>query len=168
MRMAPSRHVQMTAKNFPSIGPMLRKRYSPPRGVGTVSKARPSNKLKAITRKSIPRSASTHSRFGSSQLNSTAQHTHDCTHGQDFIPMASSTISITRRLQDWRKRFPDYVSVSLIKRLLTGRQRPHRLQRPMDRHFPMIGTDRWSNRLYPSLGNPQSVAACRTRQFQRT
>ena len=70
----------LTAKNFPSIGPILKKRSSPPRGVGTVSRGRPSNKLKATRRKSIPRSASTHSRFGSSQLNSTLYYTHNCTH----------------------------------------------------------------------------------------
>jgi peroxiredoxin len=73
VRMVPSRHIQMTAKNFPSIGPMLKKRSSSPRGVGTVSRGRPSNRLKATRRKSIPRSPSTHSRFGSSQLNSTTR-----------------------------------------------------------------------------------------------
>jgi hypothetical protein len=84
MRMVPSRHIHMTAKNFPSIGPMLKKRSSSPRGVGTVSRGRPSNRLKATRRKSIPRSVSTHSRFGSSQLNSTSHHTHNCTHSQDL------------------------------------------------------------------------------------
>lgn len=83
IRTAPSRQVQMTAKNFPSIGPMLKKRSSPHRGVGTVSRGRPSNKLKAKRRKSIPRSASTHSRFGSSQLNSNWKCIHNCTHSQE-------------------------------------------------------------------------------------
>ena len=72
----------MTAKNLPSIGPTLRNRSSSSRGVGTVRRGRPSNNAKATRRKSIPRSASTQSRFGSSQLNSTFQHTHNCTHNQ--------------------------------------------------------------------------------------
>ena len=36
--MVPSRHIHMTVKNLPSMGPMLRKRSSSPRGVGTVSR----------------------------------------------------------------------------------------------------------------------------------
>ena len=61
---------------------MLRNRSSSPRGVGTVSSGRPSNKLKARRRKSIPRSANTHSRLASSQLNASIHYTHKCSHMQ--------------------------------------------------------------------------------------
>ena len=44
IRIAPSRHVQMTVKNLASIAPMLRNRSSSSPCVGTVRSGRPSNK----------------------------------------------------------------------------------------------------------------------------
>jgi len=52
-RMVPSRHVHITAKKFSSIRPTLRNRSSSPRGVGTVSSGRPSNKLKCLCATSV-------------------------------------------------------------------------------------------------------------------
>jgi len=46
----------------------------------------------------MPRSAITHSRFGSSQLNSTMHHTHNCTHSQDFSLLAGL---VTTQRPEW-------------------------------------------------------------------
>lgn len=59
---------------------MLRYRSSSPLCVGTVSSGRPSNSSAARRTKSIARSASTHSRLDSSQLNSNFHYSHTCSH----------------------------------------------------------------------------------------
>src|SRR5271155_1147405 len=93
---------------------MLRKRSSSSLWVGTVSKGRPSNRLKATRRKSIPRSANTHSRFGSSQLNSTFNCSNSCTHGQGYF-MGSDLLNL---LASMNSDLNPYLFIFVERRLI--------------------------------------------------